>query len=181
MRLRALTSWVVYFLTLPHFECALEPSTILGSVFSNPASFRVCLRALTSWVVYFLTLPPFECALEPSTTLGSVFYNPTSFQVRLWALTSQVVRFLTLPPFECAFQPSFPFESYLFLNAPLSFHLLNSALWTLSCRLFKTFYFTWVGHLSQSDFFENSFHLLSRLVAHYNETTLRNPCISHHL
>jgi hypothetical protein len=67
------------------------------------------------------------------------------------------------------------------LNAPLSFHLLNNALWTLSCHLFKTFHFTWVGHPSQSDLFENSFHLLSGLVAHYNETTLRNPCISHHL
>jgi len=38
-RLWALTSWVVCFLTLPIFECALEPSTTLGSVFSNLTSF----------------------------------------------------------------------------------------------------------------------------------------------
>jgi hypothetical protein len=39
VRLRALIFWVVRFLTLPPFECALEPSTILGSAFSNPTSF----------------------------------------------------------------------------------------------------------------------------------------------
>ena len=39
---------------------------LLGSAFSNPTSFRVCLCALTSQVVCFLTLPPFECAFMPS-------------------------------------------------------------------------------------------------------------------
>jgi len=150
----------------------------MGSTFSNPASFRVCLWALTLWVVRFLTLPPFECALEPSTTLGSVFSNLTSVWVRLRALTSQIVRFLTLPPFECALQPypSGPISFQTLLWAPISWIVCLRA---LSCHLFKTFHFFYLGRLS--DLFENSFHLPFRPVAHYNEAILRNLRISHHL
>jgi len=150
----------------------------MGSTFSNPASFRVCLWALTLWVVRFLTLPPFECALEPSTTLGSVFSNLTSVWVRLRALTSQVVRFLTLPPFECALQPypSGPISFQTLLWAPISWIVCLRA---LSCHLFKTFHFFYLGRLS--DLFENSFHLPFGPVAHYNEAILRNLRISHHL
>ena len=88
------------------FECAFELSTILGSVFSNPASFFSA----------------------PSSThfLGSVFSNPTSFWVRLTALTSLVVCFLTLPPFSSA--PLSPHLSGSAFSKPISFRVHFSAL-----------------------------------------------------
>ena len=125
--------------------------------------------------------------------------------MRLWALTSQVVPFLTLPPFKCAFQSSFLFEYYLFSNTPLSSHLLNSAplspsmsslqdiLFFHLCRspiimrpLWKLFSSSiWAGCLLQwNHILRNpciSHHLQNlpfRSVSHYNETILRNLCIS---
>ena len=59
-------------------------SHLLSSVFSNPASFQVCLCAFMSWVVHFLTQLSFRALLSPR-------------------LLSNL--FLTLPPFKCAFKP----------------------------------------------------------------------------
>jgi len=76
VRLWATTIWVVHFLTIPHFECAFEPSLpfvcalshhFSGIAFSNPTSFRVCFWALT---ISFFHLGRSPITMRPSFFLG---------------------------------------------------------------------------------------------------------------
>jgi hypothetical protein len=135
----------------PHFyfffECAFEPSTIKGTVFSTLPPFECAFEPSTIKGSAFPTLPPFECVFEPCVPY------PTSFQVRIRALTSFLFEyafepltikgsaFPILPPLECVFEPSLyffssapsnsrpskvvHFLSYLLLSAPSSPHLIS--------------------------------------------------------
>ena len=143
-----ITSRVVRFITLPHFECVFVPSP----------PFRVCRWALTSFSSAPLSPHFLLSALLSHHLLGSAFSNPTSF-----SSASLSPRFLLSVPLS----PHFLFQVRLwaltfFFSAPLSPHLLGSPFsnpTSFRVRLWASPSFFWVGHSLQCDHSSCFFYL----------------------
>ena len=161
----------------------------MGSAFSNPASFRVCLWALIPWIVCFLTLPPSECAFQPSLPFKSYLFSKAHMSscllnnVPLSPIMSSLQEFffhmgrspITIRPFWKFF------SSFIWAGCPLQWNHFEKS------SYFSSLWKTCAGRPLQQDHFEKSlyfspfwknlrkiFAFFTWVGAHYNKTISKN-------